>query len=121
MRLTAVQAIIVRRPWNYGGAVIGSGAGRRPATVGFAFAVLALMIASVPATAQQASPSGFDPRQTEKYFDASQFGPTPAARSALQMPRLARSEVSADSKPLLRLRRISLTGARAIPADRLIT
>src|ERR1700682_271675 len=122
MRLAAVQAITVRHPWNYGCAVLGSGAGRRPATVRFAFAVLALMIASPgPAEAQQASPSGFDPRQTEKYFDASQFGPTPSARSALQMPRLARSEVSADSKPLLKLRRVSLTGARAIPADRLIT
>src|SRR3984893_3078455 len=120
MRLAAVQATTVRRPWNYGGAVMGSGAGRRPATVRFAFAVLALLIASVPAKAQQAGPSGFDPRQTEKYFEASQFGPTPAARSALRMPRLARSEVSADAKPLLKLRRISLTGARAIPRDQIL-
>src|SRR5450755_3958056 len=100
MQLADIQAITLRHPWNYGCVVMGSGAGRRPATVRFAFAILAVMIASpVPAKAQQASPSGFDPRQTEKYFDASQFGPTPAARSALQMPRLARSEVSADSKP----------------------
>src|ERR1700736_6786562 len=102
-------------PWNYGCAVSWAGEGWRPAAVRLAFVSLVLMIVAIvppaPAKAQQASPSGFDPRQVEKRFDASPSGQTPAARSALQMPRLARSEASADSKPLLKLRRISLTGA----------
>src|SRR6266851_5538854 len=112
-------------PWNYGCAVSWSGKVRRRAAVRLVFASFVLMLVTiaslVPAKAQQASPPGFDPRQAEKRFDASQSGQTPAARSALQMPRLARSEQPADSKPLLKLRRISLTGARAIPADQLVT
>src|SRR6267154_4225614 len=112
-------------PWNYGCAVSWSGEVRRPAAVRLVLASLVLMIVAiaspVPAKAQQASPPGFDPRQTEKRFDASQSGQTPAARSALQMPLLSRPEAPADSKPLVELRRVSLTGARAIPDDQLIT
>src|SRR5260370_13482893 len=112
-------------PWNDGCAVSWSGKVRRRAAVRLAFVSLALMLVAiaspVPAKAQQASPPSFDPRQAEKRFDASQSGPTPAARSALQMPRLARSEASVGSKPLLKLRRISLIGARTLPAAQLIT
>jgi hemolysin activation/secretion protein len=112
-------------PWNYGCAVSWSGEVRRPAVHRLVFASLVLIIVAIasplPAKAQQASPPGFDQRQAEKRFDASQSGQAPAARSALQMPRLARPEVSADSKPLLNLRRVSLTGARAIPEHQLAT
>src|SRR5216683_24699 len=125
MRLMVFPSFALCHPWNYGRSVSRAGAGRHRATVPFAFASLVLIISaivsSVPAKAQQASQPGFDPRQTEKRFDASQSGPTPTARSALQMPRLARSEASVGSKPLLKLRRISLTGARTLPADQLIT
>ncbi len=112
-------------PWNYGCVAPGTGAGRHRATARFAFATLVLIISaivsSVPATAQQASQPGFDPRQTEKRFDASQSGQTPATRSALQMPLLSRPEARADSKPLVKLRQVSVTGALTIPADQLIT
>jgi len=88
-------------PWNYGRSVSRAGAGRHRATAPFAFATLVLIISaivsSVPATAQQASQPGFDPRQTEKRFDASQSGQTPATRSGLQMPLLSRPEARADS------------------------
>ena len=112
-------------PWNYGRSVSRAGAGRHRATAPFAFASLVLIISaiasSVPAEAQHANQPGFDPRQTEKRFDALQSGQTPATRSALQMPRLSRPEALADSKPLVKLRQVSVTGALAIPADRLIT
>jgi hemolysin activation/secretion protein len=83
--------------------------------------MISAIVSSVPAKAQQASQPGFDPRQTEKRFDASQSGQTPATRSALQMPRLSRPEARADSKPLVKLRQVSVTGALTIPADQLIT
>jgi hemolysin activation/secretion protein len=112
-------------PWNYGRSVFWAGAGRHRVTVMSVFASLVLIISaivsSVPAKAQQASQPGFDPRQTEKRFDASQSGQTPAARSGLQMPRLSRPEARADSKPLVKLRQVSVTGALTIPADQLIT
>src|SRR5882672_427431 len=83
--------------------------------------IISAIVSSVPATAQQASQPGFDPRQTEKRFDALQSGQTPATRSALQMPLLSRPEARADSKPLVKLRQVSVTGALTIPADQLIT
>jgi hemolysin activation/secretion protein len=108
-------------PLNYGCVA----AGRRRVTVRLGFATLLLLMLSVivspvPATAQQASP-GFDPRQTEKRFDAPQSEPTPATRSALRMPRLARPEAPVDSRPLFELREVSLTGARAVSKDQLAT
>jgi hemolysin activation/secretion protein len=75
---------------------------------------------SLPAEAQQASQPGFDPRQTERLFDVPQSGQPPSGRSALRMPQVSRPAVTADTRPLFRLRGISLRGARAIPHDRLV-
>src|SRR5216683_2356886 len=125
MRLMVFPSFALCHPWNYGRSVSRAGAGRHRATVPFAFASLVLIISaivsSVPAKAQQASQPGFDPRQTEKRFDASQSEQTPATRSALQMPLLSRPEARADSKPLVKLRQVSVTGALTMPADQLIT
>jgi len=88
-----------------------------------AFASLALIlsvIVAMPAKAQQASQPGFDPRQTEKRFDAPQSGQAPSARSALRMPLVSRPEVTADSKPMFVLHGVSVTGAQAIPRDQII-
>src|SRR6266403_2025125 len=125
MGLMVFPTFTLCHPWNYGRSVSRAGAGRHRATARFAFATLVLIISaivsSVPATAQQASQPGFDPRQTEKRFDASQSEQTPATRSTLQMPLLSRPEMQADTKPLVKLRQVSVTGARTIPADELIT
>ena len=125
MGLMAFPTFTLCHPWNYGRSVSRAGAGRHRATAPFAFASLVLIISaiasSVPAEAQHANQPGFDPRQTEKRFDALQSGQTPATRSALQMPRLSRPEAPADSKPLVKLRRVSVTGALTIPVDQLIT
>jgi hemolysin activation/secretion protein len=91
---------------------------------GFAVGGLALLMlsafSSVPTAAQQASQPGFDPRQTEKRFDALEAAQTPPARSVLRMPVLSRPEVMADSKPLFQLREILVAGALAIPRDQII-
>ncbi|MFZ2156074.1 MAG: POTRA domain-containing protein [Bradyrhizobium sp.] len=82
--------------------------------------MLAAVVPS-PVTAQQASQPGFDPRQAEKRFDALESQQaTTDARPGLQAPRVPRSEGSADSKPLFVLRKVSLTGAGAIPREKLV-
>src|ERR1700681_2106547 len=125
MGLMVFPTFTLCHPWNYGRSVFWAGAGRHRVTVMSVLASLVLIISaivsSVPAKAQQASQPGFDPRQTEKRFDASQSGQTPAARSGLQMPRLSRPQARADSKPLVKLRQVSVTGALTIPADQLTT
>ncbi|MDO9294824.1 MAG: POTRA domain-containing protein [Bradyrhizobium sp.] len=76
------------------------------------------VIAPEPAQAQHASQPGFDPRQTEKRFDALQSEQAAAAaRSGVQVPPVPRSEAPADSTPLVVLRKVSLTGAGAIPHE----
>ena len=116
MRLTA-QPAINGPPWNYGYATLSAARSQGPGPIRFALAAL-LMLAVVvpgPAKAQQASQPGFDPRQTERRFDALQSEQAAAAaRSGLQMPRVARPEGHADSTPLFVLRKVSLTGARAV-------
>src|SRR5882757_241795 len=125
MGLMVFSTFTLCHPWNYGCVAPGTGAGRHRATARFAFATLVLIISaivsSVPATAQQASQPGFDPRQTEKRFDALQSGQTPATRSALQIALLSQPEALANSKPLVKLSQVSVTGALTIPADQFIT
>jgi hemolysin activation/secretion protein len=83
-------------------------------------ALIFSVITAIPVKAQQASQPGFDPRQTEKRFDEPQSGPAPSGRSATpRMPVLSRPIVQADSKPLFNLRGVSVTGAYAIPHDRI--
>ena len=67
--------------------------------------------------AQQGTPPGYDPKQTEKRFeDQTQ---TPAGRPRLPTPQFGRAETHGDAKPLFVLRHISITGAAALPPARL--
>jgi hemolysin activation/secretion protein len=94
--------------------------GRRAAGIAMAAVfLLAAVLASVPARAQQANQPGYDPRQTEKRFEDLQSGQGTTARPP--MPRLARPEGQADSTPLFVLRHVAVTGAIAIPRERLAT
>ena len=89
------------------------------ATIGFV--VTATHLAFSPARAQQANP-GYDPRQTEKRFeDPQQTGEAPAARPCLPRAPFARPEGKADTKPLFLLRHVVVSGAVAIPHDRIAT
>jgi hemolysin activation/secretion protein len=124
MWLTVFHRFPEGHPWNYGDAASLAGVRRHfsPGKLALVSLVLALSaVMSGPAKAQQASQPGFDPRQTEKRFDALESGQTQPARPALRMPVLSRPEVSAGTGPLFVLRGISLTGAHAIPHDRIIT
>jgi hemolysin activation/secretion protein len=125
MWLTTLQGFSFCHPCNYGYAVSWAGAGRHRATVRRVFAGLVLLVSVTvspqPSKAQQANPPGFDPRQTEKKFDASQSEQGPVTRSGLKMPLLARPEVPADSTPLFDLRQVFVSGARALPSDQLAT
>ena len=80
-----------------------------------------IIIACFPAQAQQANQPGYDPRQTEKRFEDQQSRQGPTARPRLPMPQFARPEEQGDSKPLFVLRHVSITGAVAIPQERLVT
>src|SRR3982074_1609962 len=78
------------------------------------------ILAPVAAKAQQASQPGFDPRGTERRFDASQPGQATSGQPALRVPLVSRPEVVADSRPLFELRDVSLIGAHAVARDSLI-
>jgi hemolysin activation/secretion protein len=78
-------------------------------------------IGCFPAQAQHANQPGYDPRQTEKRFEDQQSSQGANGRPRLPSPQFARPEGQGDSKPLFVLRRVSITGAVAIPQDRLVT
>ena len=85
-------------------------------------ACLSIALVSLPAQAQQANQPAFDPRQTEKRFDDTlQSNQTPGSRPRVPMPQFTQSGGRADTKPMFVLRRVSVSGATAIPHDRLVT
>ncbi|MGY2905268.1 ShlB/FhaC/HecB family hemolysin secretion/activation protein [Bradyrhizobium sp. URHC0002] len=79
-----------------------------------------IIIGCFPAQAQQANQPGYDPRQTEKRFEDQQSRQGSTARPRLPMPQFARPEEQGDSKPLFVLRHVSISGAVAIPQERLV-
>jgi len=79
------------------------------------------MIACFPAQAQQANQPGYDPRQTEKRFDDQQSSQGANGRPRLPSPQFARPEGQGDPRPLFVLRHVSISGAVAIPQERLAT
>lgn len=64
---------------------------------------------------------GFDPRQIEKRFEDQQTSQGGDARPRLPSPQFAAAAGQGDGKPLFVLRRVSVSGAVAISADRLVT
>jgi len=79
------------------------------------------MIACFPAQAQQANQPGYDPRQTENRFDDQQSSQGANGRPRLPSPQFARPEGQGDPRPLFVLRHVSISGAVAIPQERLAT
>jgi hemolysin activation/secretion protein len=90
--------------------------------VGFVILVACTLLSLATTTAvhaQQANQPGFDPRQTEKYFDDRQSGPDRPVRPPPRTPSIARPDATADSKPLFALNTVSVSGASALPPDQL--
>jgi len=117
MRLPLPGAFMGRPPSNYGGAPPHAWKILYLATVCAVSAWLACLVAMGPAAAQQANQPGYDPRQTEKYFDQQNRPARSPERPNLRMPQFERPQ--ADTKPLFVLRGIQITGAVAIPPERL--
>ena len=108
-------------PWNCRGARAGAGTALARVLPGIIFA-LTLLFTIRPAGAEQASQPAYDPRQIEKRFDDWSSERTPSARPRVPVPGLARpDDVKADPTPLFDLRVVSVSGATAIPLDRLET
>ncbi|MBR0754181.1 ShlB/FhaC/HecB family hemolysin secretion/activation protein [Bradyrhizobium jicamae] len=97
--------------------------GRQVPRLSTAFGVFSTLLPAVtPSSAQQASQPSFDPRQLERRFDNGPLGQSPAARSRVPLPKLARpGEIKADPTPLFVLRHVAVKGATALPPDQLAT
>jgi hemolysin activation/secretion protein len=125
MRLTHPPTLAWLHPWNYGHARWQGTAARHFSTIRIATAGLIVMLSSLwsaSAIAQQAGQTGFDPRQTEKYFEDLQSRErAQPARPGLRMPVLPRPIMPGDAKPLFVLRGVAITGAHTLSPDQLST
>lgn len=116
MRLTTPYQIRGRAPLNYGVRPADGGGWRFFVTVLVAFVPT---IAGTPQVlAQQANNPGFDPRQTEKYFET-QSDQESGARPSVKLPTVGRPNVDGDTRPQFVLRGVAVSGAHAVPQDRL--
>lgn len=70
------------------------------------------------AFAQQANQPGFDPRQPEKYFE-NQTEQESLSRPPVRLPSAGQPNTGGDTKPQFVLRGINVSGAHAIPNDRI--
>src|SRR6185369_15404533 len=70
------------------------------------------------AFAQQVNQPGFDPRQPEKYFE-NQTEQESLSRPPVTLPAVGRPNTGGDTKPQFVLRGIDVSGAQAIPRDRI--
>src|SRR5438270_6010219 len=121
MRLTIPSGFAGRAPLNYGQGTLPAVAKRHRRTASLVMTSLALVSFGLPpSNAQQANQPGFDPRQTERRFDALESGQTQPTRPGLTLPQLARPAVGADTKPTFHLRAVVLSGGEAIPRAELI-
>jgi len=74
---------------------------------------------ALPAWAQQgAPPPRYDPRQTEKNIQDLEAGQD-RTKPSVRLPSIPKTEVRASSKPLFKLRAVSVEGASAIAGDAL--
>lgn len=116
MRLTIPYLLRWAPQLNYGGRP--SRAVARPY---FAAALLLFgaTFTRIPqALAQQASQPGFDPRQPEKHFE-NQSDQETLSRPPVKLPSIGQPDTGGDTKPQFVLRGINISGAHAIPHDRI--
>jgi hemolysin activation/secretion protein len=103
-------------PSNYGERLTQGVAGRYLAA---ALVVFGPIFAGIPqALAQQANQPGFDPRQPEKHFE-NQSEQETLSRPPVKLPSVGQPNTGGDTKPQFVLRGIKVSGAHAIPGDRI--
>ncbi|MBR1130172.1 ShlB/FhaC/HecB family hemolysin secretion/activation protein [Bradyrhizobium iriomotense] len=117
MRLTIPYRPVATAPLNYGDRFVACAEKRHLIA---ALALLVPIFAGVPqGFAQQANQPGFDPRQPEKYFE-NQTERETLNRPPVKLPTIGQTNTGGDTKPQFVLRDISVTGAHAVPRDRII-
>ena len=116
MQLTNSYRLLGTAPLNYGE--------RLAARIEKRHLLVALVLAAPiftgisQAFAQQANQPGFDPRQPEKYFE-NQTEQESLSRPPVTLPAVGRPNTGGDTKPQFVLRGIDVSGAQAIPRDRM--
>ena len=116
MRLTIPYLLRWAPQLNYGVRPSRAVAGRYFAA---AFVLLGPTFAGIPqALAQQANQPGFDPRQPEKYFE-NQSDRETLSRPPVKLPSIGQPNTGGDTKPQFVLRGVNISGAHAIPRDRI--
>ncbi|MGM4872323.1 ShlB/FhaC/HecB family hemolysin secretion/activation protein [Bradyrhizobium sp. 956_D2_N1_5] len=116
MQLTNSYRLLGTAPLNYGE--------RLAARIEKRHLLVALVLAAPiftgisQAFAQQANQPGFDPRQPEKYFE-NQTEQESLSRPPVTLPAVGRPNTGGDTKPQFVLRGIDVSGAQAIPRDRI--
>ncbi len=78
-------------------------------------------MACLPARAQTANQPGYNSRQIERRFEDQQSSQSDVSRPKLPSPLFAAATGQAETRPLFVLRHVSISGAVAIAADRLVT
>ena len=123
MRLRILLGLAGRSSLNCGVSTASVRANRHCRTVCFAAGLALLLSGTAPTMAQQAAQPGFDPKQTERRFDALDPGQTDPARSRLRMPQLAQPQAAGDTRPQFVLRAVilaGLAGATAMPREAVV-
>lgn len=116
MQLTNSYRLLCTAPLNYGGRLVARIEKRH---LLMALALAAPIFTGISqAFAQQANQPGFDPRQPEKYFE-NQTEQESLSRPPVTLPAVGRPNTGGDTKPQFVLRGIDVSGAQAIPRDRI--
>ncbi|HEV2154741.1 ShlB/FhaC/HecB family hemolysin secretion/activation protein [Bradyrhizobium sp.] len=116
MRLTTSYRLTDTSPSNYGERFLARIEKRHFLT---ALVLAAPIFTGVSqALAQQANAPGFDPRQPEKYFE-NQTEQESLSRPPVRLPSVGQPNTDGDTRPQFVLRGVNVSGAHAVPGDRI--
>ena len=117
MRLTSSYRLLDTSPSNYGDRLLARIEKRHLFTA--LMLITPILTGVSQALAQQANAPGFDPRQPEKYFE-NQTEQESLSRPPVRLPTAGQPNTGGDTRPQFVLRGISVSGAHAVPGDRIV-